>query len=625
MFKSIGLVLLICSNLTAAVTIDQVSAWGDPNIDIKGSVTGVDFNNYVVAVSSAPQGVGWWSKPWVSPSTIPIDTNGKWEVSYHTWEDTKLDSIATNFAAALYPKSLLPITGNANTVGIPNYGYEAIAYKERWGQTINLNGYEFGLKTSQAPGYDPVGVGPGNNVFLPTAIYQNTNGTHLTVNNSVCSEMVLVNPLGYGTYTSIFNLNNLFSSGSGVTFGAYLFDVYGKTTVANQNREIDFEAGDVAIKNGGVFQNVVQPYNNPGNLHTINMPTTGRVKSIITWRPGQIDFTVQNLDTSSVQTWTYSGADLPSDPGHNQFRFNAWISDKSIYNPSANIDITVESFAFTSLQPLPTPPTKAWAGGHKDSNCWSLWSEPLNWQSVSETRPDGYGRKVIFGMDIADPVTDAEYHTYGCWSTLTNNETIGELEFQGHFSVTGVQGGGSLVFDNGNDVGEKHDALITLKKGSSVQSNEIGTLKIVLDNDLRIKIEDASDQLKFGSIQSMGLISGPGALILDSENHGKVILSPSINFGANTYTGGTFVEGGTLEIMNGGLPVGSNLTVENGGIVNAISINCNVLTIGSGSTVTIAPIVMTVNQVPEPRSIVLLSFALFSLMIIKTCNGRSRA
>ena len=226
MFRSIGLVLLLCSNLTAAAVVEfeQLSPFGDHNIDIKVSVHGVDFSQYCLVISSAAQGVGFWDKDEVgySPSIVEIDSNGNAEVSYHTWSDTKLDSIATNFAAALYPKSAFPLPGsNGGSAGIPNYGYTAIAYAERWGsQTLDVGGHPFHLKTSQAPGYSPSQVGPGSNVFLPSAIYQNGGTTHLTVNNSVCSELVLANPLGYGTYTSEFNLNNLFST-PGVTFGAF--------------------------------------------------------------------------------------------------------------------------------------------------------------------------------------------------------------------------------------------------------------------------------------------------------------------------------------------------------------------------------------------------------------------
>ena len=210
------------------------------------------------------------------------------------------------------------------------------------------------------------------------------------------------------------------------------------------------------------------------------------------------------MTTSSTQSWTYSGDRLPADPGHAQFRFNAWISDKSLYNPDTNVDIAIESFAFTPLQPLPTPPTKVWIGGYKNSGGRSLWSNPLNWQTISDPRPDGYGRKLIFGtQNVVDhwPVADLAY-----------NEPVGEMEFDGYFPVSGIDGD-RITMDNGNDVGQKHDALITVKNGPATQSIQIEPTRVVLNNNLRITIEDSTDELTFGGYGG-GMISGTGALFL---------------------------------------------------------------------------------------------------------------
>jgi autotransporter-associated beta strand protein len=158
--------------------------------------------------------------------------------------------------------------------------------------------------------------------------------------------------------------------------------------------------------------------------------------------------------------------------------------------------------------------------------------------------------------------------------------------------------------DNGNDVGQEHDAEIIVKNGAETQANIIGNARLTLNNNLRITIEDAADQLTIGSVSNGGLISGPGALIIDAANRGTVILAPGNNFGVNTYTGGTFVEGGILEIMEGGLPAHSSLSVTNGGTVNASSINCSTLLIGLNSNDSAASVVGT-NQVPEPGSILM--------------------
>lgn len=402
-------VLLFSSQALAAVTltIDELSPWGDPNLFVRGTVTGVDFSLYDAFVSAAPQGVGFWSKAYIdSPDNArPTVVNqfGKFDCSWSVGTTTNtglMDRIASDFVVTLYKKTNEPIPGNWNSRGIPNYGYDAIAYKERWGRTIELGGQTFGVKSSEIPvfGTNPgstQAVGPNNNIFSssPSSVYKDADSIHLTVNNMACTEIVALDKFGLGTYVSVMNIGNI---PAGVTVApGYLFDVFGDVTIGNQNREIDIELGDVAVKNGGhTAQFAMQGYG--PTVNAFDMSTIGQIRSTISLRPKRIDFKLENLDTLQVQTWTYTGADLPKEPGQIQFRINAWISDKNIYNPAVPLDVEVKSFTYAALQPDPTPNTKVWTGnGTPDYSV--EWDNTTNWVELPDVLPPGYGGKVTFG------------------------------------------------------------------------------------------------------------------------------------------------------------------------------------------------------------------------------------
>jgi len=171
-----GLLLIAGRLMAASITIDSVSPFGaDPNA-ISGRVTGVDFSQYVVAPYIQVEGAGWWTKPYDTAPTVNINPDGTWHVA--DVATGGLDRLATVIAAAVYPKTLtLPVTSGGT--GVPNHGYAAIAFKERWGTTIDWQGYTWAVKTS-----DSTPVGPGSNRFVSTtdAVWKDANDKmHLTV------------------------------------------------------------------------------------------------------------------------------------------------------------------------------------------------------------------------------------------------------------------------------------------------------------------------------------------------------------------------------------------------------------------------------------------------------------
>jgi len=358
-------VFVICVSSAVAVptiTINRVSGWGYPFIEVEGVVTGVDTSLYGVYMSLAPQGVGFWSKPALTGGRTEIAPDGKFLCQYSVGWGDRTDRIASDFAVALYPNSVT-VPMNSNTRGIPNYGYAAIGYYERFGTEIDLNGRRFGVKSSSCPTvWDPpnmvagfaVPVGPNNNYFYPSpnVVVKDSNGyIDLQIlgnaDQRLCAELVALDHLGYGTYKSVVNVGNI---PAGVTVSpGYLFDVFGDLTSSNTNREIDTELGDVAVKNGGTAQFVMQS-NNPNifTAHPFNMTTTGRIQTTISWRPERIDFLMENLDTHESRMWGYTGSYLPTNPGQAQFRINAWVSDEKIWVPTSLTAVEVQSFNYAA-------------------------------------------------------------------------------------------------------------------------------------------------------------------------------------------------------------------------------------------------------------------------------------
>ena len=113
---------------------------------------------------------------------------------------------------------------------------------------------------------------------------------------------------------------------------------------------------------------------------------------------------------------------------------------------------------------------------------------------------------------------------------------------------------------------------------------------------------------------SRSILSGGtnGAIALVLDGNGTQILS-----GANTYSGGTFVEAGTLIVNNSAaLPDGSSLTVGAGG---TLIFDPSV----SGSPVSGAAIAAgSVSAVPEPGTLGLLSIG--AMVVLAAAWRRSR-
>ena len=159
--------------------------------------------------------------------------------------------------------------------------------------------------------------------------------------------------------------------------------------------------------------------------------------------------------------------------------------------------------------------------------------------------------------------------------------------------AVGVDGPGTLTLDNtdndysgGTGLQRWHSRVAAqdgvLPDGGNVHMEGPGTLDLngynqtvgELDNGNDIQLGSGTLTIGGGNIE--GVISGPGALVMDGP--GTLVLD-----GANTYTGGTSIEGGVLSIDNDHeLGIGGGVTLDGGTLqTNAAITSDRVVTVGA--------------------------------------------
>ncbi len=175
--------------------------------------------------------------------------------------------------------------------------------------------------------------------------------------------------------------------------------------------------------------------------------------------------------------------------------------------------------------------------------------------------------------------------------TLDGPQTAGALVFSASEGYTLAAGnGGSLTLAN--------SATVTLLSGTHTIS---APLEIALGS-LVVSASNASVLNISGNISDD---NGQESLTLNGDGTGQLILSGT----NNTYGGGTIVEAGTLIVNNSGaLPAGSSLTVGAGG---TFIFDPSVSAAGAVSAGAV------VASVPEPGTLVLLAFGLWSAAIYR--------
>jgi fibronectin-binding autotransporter adhesin len=192
----------------------------------------------------------------------------------------------------------------------------------------------------------------------------------------------------------------------------------------------------------------------------------------------------------------------------------------------------------------------AW-GGNATASSWTVGG---NWSSA--VVPSAVGRSVAFGNSGSNATADL----------LGAASTVGNIEFNGDVSTT-IQSTAGTPSNFTLDYGTINTTRMTVNAGSHTIA---GSVPLYLKRNLNVMVAGANDQLAInGSIAadpSMGLT-------LTSGSVGTLVLG-----GANTYTGATNVNAGTL-IINGSTSNASAVTVGLNGTLGGTG------TVGGNTTI----------------------------------------
>src|SRR5271166_3611029 len=257
------------------------------------------------------------------------------------------------------------------------------------------------------------------------------------------------------------------------------------------------------------FPNELQVWESQSGSSTVNVGSTAA-------SPGG-DFTVQLLDinpgataengtpggyptTWTEYTLTISGLSAPTD-GRIGFRY--YLPDAATQGTTIGID----TFSFAD----PTVFTRTVSGNWTDTTGWT---------------PSGVPNGNTVTAQLVNPGTGTNSVDLG-----GGTFTLNQLQFSGTNSGTWNVTNGTIIFDGTNPT--------FLNQGDS--SGLVGTLpSLQLNVSTTFEIDNAS-----AVTEVTGAISGTGQLT--KTGSGALVL-----IGTNTYSGGTTISAGTLQIGNGG-------------------------------------------------------------------------
>jgi len=217
-------------------------------------------------------------------------------------------------------------------------------------KTLQWSGYEWIVKNGARK------TGPGPNYFAGENAWVDRDGRlHLRItkhkNTWRCAEVTLSETLGYGTYRFWLEGRPDRMDLNGV-LGLFTYD---ESSPEQHHREIDIEFAKWGNPGGHNAQYVVQPYSEPGNLHSFPMKLNGNCSThTFKWTPGSIRFMSLHghytdlpspLEWFKIQDWEYTG-DVPDSRGE-KVGINLWLMDGKA--PAEGMEIIVDRFEFEPL------------------------------------------------------------------------------------------------------------------------------------------------------------------------------------------------------------------------------------------------------------------------------------
>ncbi len=206
--------------------------------------------------------------------------------------------------------------------------------------------------------------GPGPNSFTPGNAAVNSQGKlELSVSQNgggwQCSEVVLEEALGYGTYQ--FKISGrLDLMDQNLIFSPFLWEYPqcfdDSSQWWNPASEFDLEFSRWGDPNNLPAQFTAQPYNWGGNMSRFDIPNTpsaGQITGQFEWTPyamvcsAWLGHEDEPSPSTLLHSWTYTGPHLPR-PGQPRVHINFWLLNGNAPTNGQSITIAVDDFTYTS-------------------------------------------------------------------------------------------------------------------------------------------------------------------------------------------------------------------------------------------------------------------------------------
>ncbi|MCI0602768.1 hypothetical protein L0156_07115 [bacterium] len=212
---------------------------------------------------------------------------------------------------------------------------------------IVFSGYVWSVKTSHGR------VGPGPNYFSDStqSVWVDSFGKlHMKIRKNKgkwhCSEVILNQNLGYGTYrfyldSAVDNLDR------NVVLGLFTWS----DNPAQNHIELDIEMSRWGNANNQNAQYVVQPYDVPQNIHRFEWPAGSPLSMhSFRWQNGSVfcqsvkGHSLPPAPSDIVQEWTFTSG-IPT-PGDENARINLWLFRGRGPSNGSEVEVVFNRFEF---------------------------------------------------------------------------------------------------------------------------------------------------------------------------------------------------------------------------------------------------------------------------------------
>ncbi len=300
---------------------------------------------------------GWVNKPYWSPNTVSLQSDGSWSADVCTGG---VDQTATEYCAFLVPVDYpVPTIGGSSTLPAELFEFpNHCETRETTRKTIEFSGHVWNVKQTCGGTANP---GPCHYVDGEDDIWVDDDGyLHLRAYGSssgstwYCTEIYLDEPLGYGEYRWVLG-SDVSSMDPNAVLGLCTFDTMGTYPYG----EIDLEFsrwGDPDDPTNAQY--VVQPYTS-AFYYRFTVDGSYPVTHKFRWEDDDVLFRSFAGDTAypesaeaQIDCQDYASSKVP-DAGNEVARANLWWFTGHGSETGASEEVVIRSFRFVPPEQLP--------------------------------------------------------------------------------------------------------------------------------------------------------------------------------------------------------------------------------------------------------------------------------